>query len=182
MDRRRSSVWFAKSRLVATAIWLAVLGGFGSSACAQALPQVHLDADGLAPRPIERLTGTTVAQHYALAWNELARALESSRSDGVGEEFVGFAKERLMKRVAEQSQAGLHVHIVDHGHQLNAIFYSSDGTAMQLLDRAQLEIQTYDGDKLVDTENSTHEYMVLMTPGADRWYVRGLEEVSAPKR
>jgi len=50
---------------------------------------------------------------------------------------------------------------------------------MQLLDQAQLEIQIYDGSKLLDTENAAHEYMVLMTPGADRWYVRDLEEVSA---
>jgi hypothetical protein len=50
---------------------------------------------------------------------------------------------------------------------------------MQLLDQAQLEIQTLDGDKLLDTQNALHEYMVLMTPGADRWYVRDLEEVSA---
>jgi len=48
---------------------------------------------------------------------------------------------------------------------------------MQLFDQAQLEIQTYDGNKLIDTQNARHEYMVLMTPGADRWYVRDLEEV-----
>ena len=50
---------------------------------------------------------------------------------------------------------------------------------MQLVDHAQLEIQTYDGSKLIDTQNTPHEYMILMTPGADRWYVRDLEEVSA---
>jgi hypothetical protein len=43
------------------------------------LPQVRLDADGLAPRAIEELTGTTVARHYALAWRDLAGALESSQ-------------------------------------------------------------------------------------------------------
>jgi hypothetical protein len=32
---------------------------------------------------------------------------------------------------------------------------------------------------LLDTQDSTHQYMVLMTPGADRWYVRDLEEVPA---
>jgi hypothetical protein len=49
---------------------------------------------------------------------------------------------------------------------------------MQLVDRAQLEIQTFDGDRLLDTDSSPREYIVLMTPGADRWYVRDLEEVS----
>jgi hypothetical protein len=143
------------------------------------LPQVHLDADGLTPRPIEELTGTTIARHYALAWRDLAEALESDRSGRLGEEFVGFAKDRLLQRIAEQRQTGVHVRIVDHGHHLKAVFYSADGAAMQLLDQARLEIQTFDGNNLLDTQNAAREYMVLMTPGADRWYVRDLEEVSA---
>lgn len=156
--------------------------GFVFAACvlsvAQASPQVHLDAEGLAPRAIEELTGTTIAHHYALAWRDLAGALDSDNAHGLGEEFVGFAKDRLTKRIAQQSQAGLHVRIVDHGHQLKALFYSTDGASMQLVDHAQLEIQTYDGSKLIDTQNAPREYMILMTPGADRWYVRDLEEVS----
>jgi hypothetical protein len=143
------------------------------------LPQVHLDADGLAPRPIEELTGTTITRHYALAWRDLAEALESGRTEGLGEEFVGFAREHVMRRIAEQRQAGVHVRIVDHGHHLKAVFYSTDGTAMQLLDQSELEVQTFDGNKLLDTQDSPHEYIVLMTPGADRWYIRDLEEVSA---
>jgi hypothetical protein len=143
------------------------------------LPQVHLDAAGLAPRPIEELTGTTIARHYARAWRDLVGALESDRAEGLGEEFVGSAKDRLMRRIGEQKQASMHVRIVDRGHHLKAVFYSTDGTAMQLLDQAQLEIQTFDGNKLLDTQNAPHEYIVLMTPGADRWYVRDLEEVSA---
>jgi hypothetical protein len=144
-----------------------------------ALPEVHLDADGLTPRPIEQLTGTTIARHYALAWRDLAGALESSRTEGLSEEFIGFAKDRFMQRIGEQKQTGVHVRIVDHGHRLKAVFYSTDGTAMQLLDEAQLEIQTFDGNKLIDTQSAPREYMVLMTPGADRWYIRDLEEVPA---
>ena len=162
----------------AIAVFFLLGAGLG---VAQDLPQVHLDADGLAPRPIEPLTGTTVARHYALAWQVLAQALESDLANGLGDEFTGFAKDRLAKRVAEQRQAGLHVRVIDHGHQVNAIFYSTDGTAMQLLDRAQLEIETYDGDKLINTQNAQHQYMVLMTPGADRWYVRDLEEIPAAR-
>jgi len=143
------------------------------------LPQVHLDADGLSPRPIEELTGTTVARHYALAWRDLSEALESDRSGRIGEEFAGFAHDRLTRRIAEQQQTGVHVRIIDHGHHLKAVFYSSDGTAMQLFDQAQLEIQTFDGNKLLDTQNAPHQYLALMTPGADRWYIRDLEEVSA---
>jgi hypothetical protein len=142
------------------------------------LPEVHLDAGGLAPRTIEQLTGMTIARHYALAWRDLAGALESSRTETLGEEFVGFAKDRLRQRIGDQQKTGVHVRIVDHGHHLKAVFYSTDGAAMQLLDEAQLEIQTFDGNKLLDTQIVPHEYIVLMTPGADRWYVRDLEEVS----
>jgi hypothetical protein len=154
---------------------------FVLAACAlavgQSLPQVHLDATGLSPRHIEELTGTTIARHYALAWRDMVWALESSRTERLDEEFVGFAKDRLIKRIGEQEQAGVHVRIVDHGHHLKAVFYSSDGAAMQLIDQAQLEIQTFDGNKLLDTQDATHEYIVLMTPGADRWYIRDIEEV-----
>lgn len=150
----------------------------GVLAIGQSAPEVHLDAEGLAPRPIEELTGTTIVRYYAQAWRDLATALDASRADGLGEEFTGFAKDRLTKRIGAQTKTGVHVHIVDHGHRLKAVFYSTDGAAMQLIDQAQLEIQTFDGSKLLDTQNVPHEYMVLMTPGADRWYVRDLEEVS----
>jgi hypothetical protein len=148
-------------------------------AAAQSLPQVHLDASGLAPRSIEELTGTTIARHYALAWRDMAGALESGRSEVLSEEFTGIAKDRLVRRIGEQNQTGVQVRIVDHGHEVKAVFYSTDGSAMQLVDQAQLEIQIFDGNKLIDTQNAPQQYMVLMTPGADRWYVRDLEEVSA---
>ena len=105
--------------------------------------------------------------------------MDSGRTEGLSDEFVGFAKDRLLRRIAEQNQTGLRIRIVDHGHHLKAVFYSTDGAAMQLVDQADLEIQTFDGDKLLDTQNAPHEYMILMTPGADRWYVRDLEEVPA---
>lgn len=149
------------------------------TAAAQSLPQVHLDAENLTPRPIEQLTGTAIARDYAVAWRDMTSALESNQSGPLGEEFIGFAKDRLVQRIAQQDHADMHVHIADHGHHLKAVFYSADGSAMQLFDQAQLEIQIFDGNKLLDTENVPHEYVVLMTPGADRWYVRDIEEVSA---
>jgi hypothetical protein len=148
-------------------------------AICQSTPQVRLDAGGLAPRSIEELTGTTIVRHYAQAWRDMADALDSGRIERLGDDFVGFARDRLVQRIAAQNRTGVHVRIVDHGHQLKAVFYSTDGTAMQLFDQAQLEIQIFDGDKLLDTQTAPHQYLVLMTPGADRWYVRYLEEVSA---
>ena len=71
----------------------------------------------------------------------------------------------------------MHVRYVDHGHQVKAFFYAPDGGEMQLLDKAQIEEQVLDGDKVIHQENSTQQYLVLMTPGADRWFVRSLEPV-----
>ncbi|MBZ5664389.1 MAG: hypothetical protein LAO30_07255 [Acidobacteriia bacterium] len=175
MLRKTSPRLVKPASLVLAACVLAI----AQSSSSPQIPDVRLDADGLAPRPIEELTGATIARHYAWAWRDLAQALESDQPDRLGEEFVGFAKDHLVQRVSEQRQTGVHVRIVDHGHHLKAIFYSTDGTAMQLLDQARLEIQTYDGNKLLDTQIAPHEYLVLITPGADRWYVRDLEEVSA---
>jgi hypothetical protein len=45
---------------------------------------------------------------------------------------------------------------------------------MLLRDHAQLEIQILDGDKVIDREQLNIQYMVMMTPGADRWLVRDL--------
>jgi hypothetical protein len=40
-----------------------------------------------------------------------------------------------------------------------------------------LEVRVFDGDKLISTSTSTQKYLVLMTPGSDRWYVRYLQSV-----
>lgn len=165
----------AASVLIAASVFAI---GQSSGARGEIHPEVHLDANGLAPRPIEDLTGTSIVRYYAAAWQNMAVALDSGRTSKLSDAFVGFAKDRLMKRIADQNQTGVHVRIIDHGHQLKALFYSTDGASMQLLDRAQLEIQTFDGSKLLDSQSTPREYLVLMTPGADRWYVRDMQEVS----
>jgi hypothetical protein len=48
---------------------------------------------------------------------------------------------------------------------------------MQLLDKAKIEQQVLDGDQVIQQENTTRQYLVLMTPGADRWFIRSLELV-----
>jgi hypothetical protein len=44
-----------------------------------------------------------------------------------------------------------------------------------LLDKATVEQQILEGNNVIHQENSTRQYLVLMTPGADRWFVRSLE-------
>jgi hypothetical protein len=145
---------------------------------ADSLPQVKLNADGIAPRSIEELTGHNVTRDYAYAWRDLAAASQSNRPELLNDYFTGFAKDNLAKRIADQRSTGVNIRYTDHGHNVKAFFYSPDGGEMQLLDNAQLDIEILDGGKLIHQETVTQSYLVLMTPGADRWFVRSLDPVA----
>jgi hypothetical protein len=144
---------------------------------AASLPKVVLSAESLAPRPIEQRTGEAVTNDYAHAWQDLAEALDANRADLLGDYITGVAKARLVKRIADQKKTGIHTRYVDGGHQVKAVFYSPDGGEMQLEDQVQLQAQIFDGDKMIYESSATQKYLVLMTPGADRWFVRSLESV-----
>lgn len=155
---------------------------FSIAARAQSLPQVSLNADNLGPRAIEQLTGTNITRNYSMAWHAMALALEQNRADLLNDQFTGFAKDHLSQRIAGQQRNGLRVQIVDKGHRVMALFYSLDGGAMQLVDDAQVNVQVFDGSRLIYSDDAPHRYLVLMTPGADRWYVRNLQRISDTER
>jgi len=152
------------------------------AARAQSLPQVSLNADSLGPRPIEQLTGTNITRNYSMAWHAMALALEQNRADLLNDQFTGFAKDHLTQRIADQQRNGLRVQMIDKGHRVKALFYSLDGGSMQLLDDAQIEVQVFDGSRLIYSDDAPRRYLVLMTPGADRWYVRYLERAPDKER
>ncbi len=151
--------------------------GASVALAASSLPRVTLSAEALSPRAIEQRTGEAVAHDYAQAWQDLAVCLNSNRTDLLGDYFAGEAKRRVSSRITDQKGLNLRTQYVDGGHRVKAVFYSVDGGEMQLEDQAQLEVRVFDGDKLISTSNSTQKYLVLMTPGSDRWYVRFLESV-----
>jgi hypothetical protein len=144
---------------------------------AASLPRVVLSAESLAPKPIEQRTGETVTHDYAQAWQDLAAALEANRTDLLSDYFTGQARLRFTQRIKEQRNSGLRTRYQDNGHHVKAVFYSVDGGEMQLEDEAQLEVQIFDGDKLIYSSNAPQKFLVLMTPGSDRWYIRFLESV-----
>ncbi len=145
-------------------------------AAAPAKPTVRLDAANAGPRQIEDATGRAVVRDYAAAWESLEAALESNRADLLGGNFAGFAADKFRQAIADQQQSGLRTRYVDRGHQLEALFYSPEGASLQLRDTAQLEMQLLDGDRVVYSAPMTAHYIVLMTPAADRWQVRLLQE------
>lgn len=152
----------------------------GASASAES-PHVVLNADNVGPREIEDLTSQSVPRDYGFAWQTMEQALEENRPGLLDGYFTGAAKQDLKDRVQSQIKSGMHVHYVDHGHKLEAIFYAPAGDAMQLHDHAHVDMQLLDGSKVIYEEPLSLEYMVLMTPGADRWLVRQMQAVPGDK-
>jgi hypothetical protein len=145
------------------------------------IPRVQMNAENVGPRQIEDLTGKSIPRDYALAWQTMAQALENNRTDVLDGYFTGFEKDELTQRVKSQIKSGLHTRYQDRGHKLEAIFYAPAGDAMELRDRAQLDMQVLDGGKVIYEEPVNVEYVVIMTPGADRWLVRQLQAVGTQK-
>lgn len=151
---------------------------FLALACtAQDQPSVQLNADNAAGKPLEDLTRKAVARDYAKAWSTLAKAMETNNADLIDGDFVGVAADKLTNGIEQQAKAGLRRRYVDRGHKVDVLFYSPDGTSMQLRDTAQVEIQLLDGDKVLHSDNVTRQYISLMTPTEVRWKVRVLQEV-----
>jgi len=139
-------------------------------------PKVQLNISNSQPRDVEETTTKSITREYTTAWKTLADALANNRPDRIGASFVGTAEDQLRQQIAEQKKNGLTVRIVDHGHKVDVVFYSPEGSAMQLRDTAQLERQYLDGGKVVHSENVTQNYIVLMAVTGDRWKVRLLQE------
>ncbi len=148
-----------------------------AAAPATTQPKIELNTSAATPRDVEDTTAKAIVRDYGSAWSTLSRALAEDRADLLGSAFVGVAQEKLAQKIAQQKAAGLRTRYLDRGHQLDAVFYSPEGSAMQLRDTAQMEIQYLDGNNVVARENVTAHYLVLMTVAEDRWKVRVIEAV-----
>ncbi|HZR65893.1 MAG TPA: hypothetical protein VFA85_12140 [Terriglobales bacterium] len=173
-----------RSGSVLVAVAVLVLGFVGYRLAATAdddLPHVQLNTDNIGPRPIEDLTSKSVPRDYALAWQTMEQALNENRPGLLDGYFTGFAKQDLTRRVNTQAKSGLRTRYTDRGHQVNAVFYSPSGDVMELRDHVQLDMQVLDGSKIIYDEPLSDEFVVLMTPGADRWLVRQLQALNGKK-
>jgi hypothetical protein len=142
---------------------------------AESKPAVHLNASKAAPRQLEDTTEQAIARDYGAAWLAIERALESNSTAPLNENFTGFALEKFSQRVKDQKENGLSTRIIDRGHNVDAIFYSPDGSAIQLKDTATLETQVLDNGKVIHSEQGQVHYWAIMTGAEDRWKVRILQ-------
>ena len=167
--RRWAPYVFVALVIVACSCWIA------AAQAASDLPAVNLNVSNAGPRQVEDTTEKALERDYAHAWSSMETALAQNRADVLDTDFVGVALDELKNRVNEQQQSGLHTRFIDHGHSLQAVFYSPEGSAVQLRDTAQFEVQYLDGDRVLHSEQRTQNYIVVMTAGENRWKVRVLQ-------
>ncbi len=139
--------------------------------------QVQLDTKNAGPRAVESLTERGILRDYRFAWTSMAQALESNTVDPLVGAFSGEAMQWLRQTVASQQKSGLTRRYLDQSHQLEVVFYAPEGDVMELHDTAQYQLQLRDGDTSIYDERVVVHYVVLMTPGADRWVIRQLQAV-----
>jgi hypothetical protein len=140
-------------------------------------PQVALNVTKAAPRTVEPLTQRALLRDYKFAWTNLAQALESNSTESLNGLFAGNANTWLKDKVSTQQQSGLSSRYSNQTHKVDAVFYAPEGDVIELHDTAEYDYQVLDGTKLVHSEHAVVHYVVLMTPGADRWVVRQLQAV-----
>lgn len=145
------------------------------------LPHVQLNAENLAPRSIEDLTSKSIPRDYALAWQTMEQALAENNAGVLDAYFTGLEKQNLIDRVTSQIKSGLSTRYTDRGHRLEGLFYSPSGDVMELRDHARLDVQVLDGGKVIYDQPMNGDFMVVMTPGADRWLVRQIQAVNGEK-
>jgi hypothetical protein len=154
-----------------------VLPNPNGSVAPGSLPSVTMNVASAAPRQVEATTERAVARDYASAWQAMAEALNQNRSSLLSANFVGAANDTLAATIDEQRKSGLRQHIIDQGHTVDAVFYSPEGSAIELHDTARLQLQLLDGSKVVSSQDATVHYVALLTAAENSWKVRVLEAV-----
>lgn len=148
-----------------------------SALAADNSPQVTLNSTKVGPREVETLTQRAILRDYKFAWASLATALESNSAGSLNGLFVGPASTWLNDRVASQRKNGLSSRYENQTHKLDAVFYAPEGDVIELHDTAEYDLAILDGSKTIHSEHAVVHYVVLMTPGADRWVIRQLQSV-----
>ncbi len=140
-------------------------------------PQVTLKVSKATPRQVESLTQSAVLRDYKFAWGNLATAEESNSAASLSGLFVGDANARLAKEIQSQQKNGMSSRYSNQSHKVEAVFYSPEGDILELHDTAEYDFEVLDGGQSIHSEHAIVHYVVLMTPGADRWVIRHLQAV-----
>jgi len=140
-------------------------------------PSVTLKSDGVQPRELEDTTEKAIQRDYSASWKAIESGLGNNDANALDAGVVGYAHDQYAAAIASQTKAGVKVRYTDRGHQVEAVFYSPDGSAMQLRDTAKFTREVLDGDKVLSHDDITAHYVVIMAVTEDRWKLRSIEEV-----
>ena len=172
---KRGLTFAATLAIAAGSVWFAA--GARIAMAAGNTPAISVDVQNTGPRNVEDATQKAVERDYTAAWQAMTQALDQNRPDLLDANFIGTASDKLGETIQQQKKAGLHRRYIDLGHNVQAIFYSSEGSAIELHDTAHLRIELLDGEKVVQSEDATVQYVTLMTAAENSWKVRVLQEV-----
>ena len=165
------------ARLRVIAMIVLVLLSSSALFAADNSPQVTLDAGKAGPRAVEALTQRAIVRDYKFAWTNLDAAFESNSAGPLNGLFAGTANDWLRQVVSGQQRSGITSRYLNQRHKLDAIFYAPVGDVIELHDTAEYDFEILDGGKTIHNQHATVHYVVLMTPGADRWVIRQLQAV-----
>ena len=148
---------------------LAILG----SQTGRAQAPVQVEPENLkGPRVLQDQTKSAVIRDYLKSWQSLRSAMEQNRADLLSADFVGTAKEKLTEAIEQQASLGIHTRYRDLAHDIQIVFYSPEGTSIELTDKVDYEVQVLDHEKVTATQRVSARYVVVMTPAEVRWRVR----------
>lgn len=136
---------------------------------------VQLNVDKAVPHEVDDTVQQSVTRDYSAAWQSLASALAENNPSVLNDNFVGFALDKLTQRVKDQQGVGIRTRMVDRGHKVDAIFYSPEGSSIELHDTATIDTEILEGGSVIHSDRSQVHYYAVLTGAEDRWKVRVLE-------
>jgi len=128
--------------------------------------------DAVGPRTLETQTKDAIVRDYLAAWQALSGALAENNASLLDANFVGDARQRLRDTIRDQQKLDLRVEYNDRKHDISVVFYSPDGLSIQLVDKAEYDLELFDHDKLQATKHMQTPYLAVLTPTEVRWKVR----------
>ncbi len=166
-----------RDRLAFSLALLLTIGAVCSAQASAPDTNLTLNVRDAGPRAVEPTLQQSIQRDYAHAMESMSSALQAGDAAALDQYWAGVARDKLQRLIRDQARTRIQLRYLDKSHHLDAIFYPKDGATLLLHDTTSGELQVLDSGKLVHTENLTQKYVVLMTPGADRWYVRIFQPV-----
>jgi hypothetical protein len=154
---------------------IALVSALGGTVAAYAAdqPNVRIEIPNLqGPRQLQQQTAKAAIQDYLDSWDVLGKAFSQNRPELLDQGFIGAAQDKLAGTIKQQKSDGVRTVYGDKSHDVKILFYSPDGLSIELADTVQYDLQLYDHDKAVGTEQVHARYIVVLTPTEVRWRVR----------